>query len=148
MYDLADILSAATERAQVNHRAYAGSDTPSRHWRRAQKSEPSRPTNSGSVRHERDVAGWPFPTGRSAAVTALVEAIEEALQPFHPRPHLAKVFGEAHPWSALPAADGFPPAGRGVRPAWHLRTPTSRAPSWPEQPTRIHRCPVPTALCG
>ena len=26
--------------------------------------------------------------------------------------------------------------------------PISRAPSWPEPPTRIHRCPVPTALCG
>ena len=37
----------------------------------------------------------------AAAVNALVRSIEAALQPFHPRPHWAKVFGDAHQWSEL-----------------------------------------------
>lgn len=37
----------------------------------------------------------------TAEVTALVERIEAVLQPFHPRPHWAKVFGDGHRWSEL-----------------------------------------------
>jgi xylitol oxidase len=37
----------------------------------------------------------------TAAVTALVENIEAVLQPFRPRPHWAKVFGDGHRWSEL-----------------------------------------------
>jgi alditol oxidase len=37
----------------------------------------------------------------TAAVKALVERIEAVLQPFHPRPHWAKVFGDGHRWSEL-----------------------------------------------
>jgi alditol oxidase len=36
-----------------------------------------------------------------AAVTGLVGSIEAALQPFRPRPHWAKVFGDGHLWSEL-----------------------------------------------
>jgi hypothetical protein len=61
----------------------------------------------------------------------------------------------------------FPPACRGVRPAWSLPQPLSlahhpwticalssskgggrRVPNRPVSRSRIHRCPVPTALCG
>jgi alditol oxidase len=37
----------------------------------------------------------------AAAVNALIKTIEAALQPFHPRPRWAKVFGAAHQWSEL-----------------------------------------------
>jgi alditol oxidase len=55
-----------------------------------------------SPAYQRDVFGVHF-TWRpdAAAVSALVESIEAALQRFHPRPHWAKVFGEGHQWSDL-----------------------------------------------
>lgn len=37
----------------------------------------------------------------AAAVEALVEPIEQVLQPFQPRPHWSKVFGAGHDWSGL-----------------------------------------------
>jgi alditol oxidase len=37
----------------------------------------------------------------TAAATALVERIEAVLEPFRPRPHWAKVFGDGHRWSEL-----------------------------------------------
>ena len=37
----------------------------------------------------------------AAAVGALVERIEQLLQPFQPRPHWSKVFGAPHDWSGL-----------------------------------------------
>jgi alditol oxidase len=55
-----------------------------------------------SPAYQRDVFGVHFTwQPDAAAVSALVEAIEAALQPFHPRPHWAKVFGAAYPWSEL-----------------------------------------------
>jgi hypothetical protein len=55
-----------------------------------------------SPAYERDVFGVHFTwQPDAAAVTALVEAIEAAVQPFHPGPRWAKVFGGAHPWSQL-----------------------------------------------
>ena len=55
-----------------------------------------------SPAYERDVFGVHFTwQPDAAAVTALVETIESALQPFQPRPHWAKVFGEGHQWSEL-----------------------------------------------
>jgi xylitol oxidase len=55
-----------------------------------------------SSAYERDVFGVHFTwQPDAAAVNAVVETIEAALRPFHPRPHWAKVFGEAHQWSEL-----------------------------------------------
>jgi alditol oxidase len=55
-----------------------------------------------SPAYERNVFGVHFTwQPDTAAANALVESIEAALQPFHPRPHWAKVFGEAHQWSEL-----------------------------------------------
>jgi xylitol oxidase len=55
-----------------------------------------------SPAYERDVFGVHFTwKPDAAAVTALVETIESALQAFQPRPHWAKVFGEVHQWSEL-----------------------------------------------
>jgi alditol oxidase len=55
-----------------------------------------------SPAYERDVFAVHFTwQPDAAAVTALVETIESALQPFQPRPHWAKVFGEGHQWSEL-----------------------------------------------
>lgn len=55
-----------------------------------------------SPAYEQDVIGVHFTwQPDAAAVNALVENIEAALQPFHPRPHWAKVFGEGHQWSEL-----------------------------------------------
>jgi xylitol oxidase len=55
-----------------------------------------------SPAYQQDVFGVHFTwQPDAAAVSALVESIEEALQPYHPRPHWAKVFGEAHQWSEL-----------------------------------------------
>jgi xylitol oxidase len=55
-----------------------------------------------SPAYQRDVFGVHFTwQPDAAAVSALVKSIEAALQPFHPRPHWAKVFGEGHQWSEL-----------------------------------------------
>ena len=55
-----------------------------------------------SPAYQRDVFGVHFTWQPDvAAVSALVQSIEAALQPFHPRPHWAKVFGEGHQWSEL-----------------------------------------------
>ena len=55
-----------------------------------------------SPAYERNVFGVHFTwQPDAAAVNALVRSIEAALQPFHPRPHWAKVFGDAHQWSEL-----------------------------------------------
>jgi xylitol oxidase len=55
-----------------------------------------------SSAYQRDVFGVHFTwQPDAAAVTTLVDRIEAALQPFQPRPHWAKVFGDAHNWSEL-----------------------------------------------
>jgi alditol oxidase len=55
-----------------------------------------------SSAYQRDVFGVHFTwQPDAAAVSELVESIEAALQPFHPRPHWAKVFGEGHQWPEL-----------------------------------------------
>jgi alditol oxidase len=55
-----------------------------------------------SPAYQRNVFGVHFTwQPDAAAVTGLVENIEAALQPFRPRPHWAKVFGDGHPWSEL-----------------------------------------------
>jgi xylitol oxidase len=55
-----------------------------------------------SPAYERKVFGVHFTwQPDAAAVNALIKTIEAALQPFHPRPHWAKVFGAAHQWSEL-----------------------------------------------
>jgi alditol oxidase len=55
-----------------------------------------------SPAYERKVFGVHFTwQPEAAAVNALIKTIEAALQPFHPRPHWAKVFGAAHQWSEL-----------------------------------------------
>jgi hypothetical protein len=100
----------------------------------------------------------------AAAVSALVELIEPALQPYQPRPHWGKVFGEAHQWSELyPRLTDSAVSSRSTTRVESSATPTSRAPSLglyalnlpgpaapnhPASRSRIHRCPVPTALCG
>ena len=55
-----------------------------------------------SSAYQRDVFGVHFTwQPDAAAVTPLVDRIEASLQPFQPRPHWAKVFGDAHNWSEL-----------------------------------------------
>jgi alditol oxidase len=55
-----------------------------------------------SSAYQRDVFGVHFTWQPDVAtVSALVKSIEAALQPFHSRPHWAKVFGEGHQWSEL-----------------------------------------------
>jgi xylitol oxidase len=78
-----------------------------------------------SPAYERDVFGVHFTwKPDAAAVTALVETIEAALQPFHPRPHWAKVFGEAHPWSQLyPRLGDFRRLAEAYDPRGIFRTP-------------------------
>jgi xylitol oxidase len=78
-----------------------------------------------SPAYERDVFGVHFTwQPDAAAVTALVETIEAALQPFHPRPHWAKVFGEAHPWSQLyPRLGDFRRLAEAYDPRGIFRTP-------------------------
>jgi alditol oxidase len=78
-----------------------------------------------SPAYERDAFGVHFTwQPDSAAVTALVETIEAALQPFHPRPHWAKVFGEAHPWLQLyPRLGDFRRLAEAYDPRGIFRTP-------------------------
>jgi alditol oxidase len=78
-----------------------------------------------SPAYERDVFGVHFTwQPDAAAVTALVETIEAALQPFHPRPHWAKVFGEAHPWLQLyPRLADFRRLAEAYDPRGIFRTP-------------------------
>jgi xylitol oxidase len=78
-----------------------------------------------SPAYERDVFGVHFTwQPDAAAVTAIVETIEAALQPFHPRPHWAKVFGKAHPWSGLyPRLGDFRRLAEAYDPRGIFRTP-------------------------
>ena len=60
----------------------------------------------------------------AAAVEALVERIEQVLQPFQPRPHWSKVFGAGHDWSGLyPAFADFRRLAEAYDPRGVFRTP-------------------------
>ena len=74
---------------------------------------------------------------RRRAVSALVETIEAALQPFHPRPHWAKVLARLTPVTALPAAGGFRRLTEAYDPRCTFRTPYLSRTLLPEPPTRI-----------
>jgi alditol oxidase len=59
-----------------------------------------------------------------AAVEALVERIEQVLQPFQPRPHWSKVFGAGHDWSGLyPRLADFRRLAEAYDPRGVFRTP-------------------------
>jgi alditol oxidase len=93
-----------------------------------------------SPAYDRDVFGVHFTWQPDAvAVTTLVETIEAALQPFHPRPHWAKVFGAAHPWSELyPRLADFRRLVEAYDPRGIFRTPYLSRTVLPDPPTAQH----------
>jgi xylitol oxidase len=78
-----------------------------------------------SSAYQQDVFGVHFTWQPDAdAVTELVGLIEAALQPFHPRPHWGKVFGDAHRWLELyPRLPDFRRIAEAYDPRGIFRTP-------------------------